>query len=153
MMATFVVLDRKGANHQSVESMRRLIRRKVAPTGQGTHAPKHKREYRAIRHHVGKSECNETVLQESPRFSQQGRTVQYSDRVWGTHETNRLIKMCLNETCVRKHPSDNLRTEIDLKQGDAPFPLFFYFAFEYDIRKAQENQVELKMNETHQLLI
>lgn len=31
--------------------LRRLIRRKVAPAEQGTHAPKRKREYRPIRHH------------------------------------------------------------------------------------------------------
>jgi hypothetical protein len=31
--------------------------------------------------------------------------------------------------------------------------LFFNFALEYTIRKAQENLVELKLNETHQLLV
>jgi hypothetical protein len=32
-------------------------------------------------------------------------------------------------------------------------PLFFNFAFEYTIRKVQENQVGLKSNGTHHLLV
>jgi hypothetical protein len=39
-----------------------------------------------------------------------------------------------------------------LKQGDALSPLVLNLALEYAIRKRQENQVELKLDGTHQLL-
>jgi retron-type reverse transcriptase len=39
------------------------------------------------------------------------------------------------------------------KQGDVLSPLLCNFALEYAIRKVQENQVELKLNRTHQLMI
>jgi sorting nexin-29 len=69
----------------------------------------------------------------------------------------RLIKMSLNEmycnVCIGKHLSGNSPVQNGLKQGDALLLLFFNFVFEYVIRKAQENQVGLKLNGTYQLLI
>jgi hypothetical protein len=68
----------------------------------------------------------------------------------------RLIKMCLNETyskvCIDKRLSEGFPIQNGLKQGDTLSPLCSNFALEYAIRKVQENQVEMKLNGTHQLM-
>jgi hypothetical protein len=65
--------------------------------------------------------------------------------------------MCSNETCnkvrVGRHLFDTFPFQNGRKQGDALTPLFFNFGLEYTIMKVQENQVELKLNGTHQLLV
>jgi hypothetical protein len=65
--------------------------------------------------------------------------VQYSWRVWGTHEKIRLIKMCLNESCFKvhedKHLFDMFPIQNGIKEGDSLLPLLFNFALEYSIRR------------------
>jgi len=69
----------------------------------------------------------------------------------------RLIKMCLNATCIRvqvgKHLSNMFLVRNGLKQGDALLPLLFNFTVEYTIGRVQVHQDELKLNGTHQLLV
>ena len=40
-----------------------------------------------------------------------------------------------------------------MQQGDASSPLVFTITLEHDIRSIQKNQVGLKLNGTHQLLV
>jgi hypothetical protein len=47
--------------------------------------------------------------------------------------------------------SDSYPIQNELKQGDALSPLLFNSALEYAIKKAEENQMGLKLNGTHQV--
>jgi hypothetical protein len=48
---------------------------------------------------------------------------------------------------------DTFHIQNGLKQGAALTSLLFNFALEYGIGKVQRNQMRLKLNKTHQLLV
>ena len=69
----------------------------------------------------------------------------------------RLIEVCRNETYsivrVGKHLSGIFVIKSGLKQGDALWPFLFNLSLEYAIKRVQVNQVGLKLNLTHLLLV
>jgi hypothetical protein len=65
--------------------------------------------------------------------------------------------MCLNETYskvrIGKYLAGTFPVQNGLQKEDALLPILCNFALQCAIRKVQENQVGLKWNATHQLLV
>ena len=64
----------------------------------------------------------------------------------------RLIKTCLDGTQSKARIGNYLCFPIDLKQRDTLSPLLFNFTLEYAIRKVQETNLRLDLNDTHQMM-